>query len=80
MKVWITKHALTRGIIEADAERQSDDGKTIYGEGWAWSYRGQGVEWCKTKAAAIERAKEMRDKKIESLKKQIEKLESMKFE
>lgn len=44
MKVWITKYALTDGIIEA------------------------------------EKAEEMRQKKIESLKKQIEKLEEMRFE
>ena len=37
-------------------------------------------EGCKTKAAAIAKAEKMRRKKIASLKKQIEKLESMKFE
>lgn len=80
MKVWVVKHALTQGILEMDVERQSDDGKTVYGRAWNQSYRGQGIEWCKTKSAAIERAKEMRDKKIISLKKQIEKLENMRFE
>ena len=80
MKVWITKYALSRGIFEMDAERQSEDGKSVYGKAWEQCYHGQGVEWHKTKAAAIARAKEMRKKKIASLKKQIEKLENMKFE
>lgn len=80
MRVWITKYALTQGVFEMDVERQSDDGKSVYGKAWNQSYHGQGVEWCKTKSAAIARAKEMRDKKIASLKKQIEKLEKMTFE
>lgn len=80
MNVWITKYALTKGIFEMDVESQSEDGKSVYGKAWNQCYRGQGVEWCKTKAAAIAKAEKMRRKKIASLKKQIEKLESMKFE
>ncbi len=80
MKVYITKYALSQGIFEMDVERQSEDGKLVCGKSWNQSYHGQGVEWCKTKAEAIARAEEMRQKKIASLKKQIEKLEKMKFE
>lgn len=79
MKVWITKYALTKGIFEMDVESQSEDGKVVYGKAWNQCFHGQGVDWCKTKAAAIARAEEMRNKKITSLKNQIEKLEEMKF-
>ena len=80
MKVWITKYALTRGIFEMDIESQSEDGKSVYGKAWNQCYHGQGIEWCKTKAAAIARAEEMRRKKITSLKKKIGQLEGLKFE
>lgn len=80
MKVWITKYALTKGIFEMDVESQSEDGKAVYGKAWNQCFHGQGVEWCKTRAAAIVRSEEMKRKKIVSLKTQIEKLEKMKFE
>lgn len=75
MKVWITKYALTRGIVEAEANAPSDrvvkfpNGKILYvGHSYA------------DKKEAIQKADEMRVRKIASLKKQIEKLEKMKFE
>lgn len=43
-------------------------------------YHGKGDEWHETKESAIAKAEEIRKKKINSLKKQIEKLEKMKFE
>jgi hypothetical protein len=42
-------------------------------------YHGEGIEWHRTEAEAIARAEEMRIAKIASLKKQIAKLEKMKF-
>lgn len=63
-----------------DVERKSEDGKSVYGKAWNQCFHGQGVEWCKTKEEAIVRAEEMKKRKIVSLKKQIEKLEKMKFE
>ena len=38
------------------------------------------TEYHETKESAIQKAEEMRQKKIESLKKQIKKLEEMRFE
>ena len=81
MKVWITKYALTDGIIEADANPVlcgsvcisdiiSPVLCRILNEG----------EWHSDKKQAIDKAEEMRQKKIESLKKQIDKLERMRFE
>ena len=84
MKVWITKYAFTDGIIEAIA----------YNLTWRTcvvipKYRGirAGIirlmnilDYSVSKESAIQKAEEMRQKKIESLKKQIKKLEEMRFE
>ena len=81
MKVWITKYALTDGIIYTE-------GIEMLGGIWVTDekvYLGRnhffvGNEYCKTKEQAIQKAEEMRQEKIASLKKQIEKLERMRFE
>ena len=67
MKVWITKYALTRGIIETENLNDYYSGK-----GYSWMHY--------NKESAIKKAEEMRQKKIASLKEQIEKLERMRFE
>lgn len=80
MKVWITKYALTDGIIEAEGEPYGPewvfaflDDKSGYNDfGWG--------EWFDTKERAIAKAEEMRQKRIESLKRQIKELEEMRFE
>ena len=76
MKVYITKYALTRGILETD-------GATVEGiPSMAETNFGyfHGDDWHETKEEAIKRAEEMRTKKIASLRKQIEKLEALKFD
>lgn len=84
MKVWITKHALTSGIEEIDSE----DMKSFSIDGTYLSFRrmdGSLPEtysinnWYYDKDSAVARADKMRREKIESLKKQIKKLEDMKF-
>lgn len=81
MKVWITKYALTQGIIEKEAELcESYDGMIRVSGKFSYYLHGEGKEWHRTKESAIARAEEMRQKKIESLKKQIQKLEEMHFE
>lgn len=81
MKVWITKYALTKGIIEVDGELISSDFVSILNRGASlpthWFYKG---DWHSDKQSAIKKAEEMRQKKIESMKKQIQKLEEMRFE
>ena len=68
MKVWITKYALTNGIIETEGEAN------ILGNFWIT----EGVcrnKWLSSddcfanKQSAIQKAEEMRQKKIASLKK-----------
>ena len=78
MKVWITKYALTDGIIEADGVRTTQ-GVYIANSGLNtdWFY---GSDWHSNKQSAINKAEEMRQKEVESLKKKIKKLEGMRFE
>ena len=81
MKVWITKYALTSGIIETEAEECGDDMVRVHNSTFCDSYyHKEGREWHRTKESAIAKAEEMRKKKIDSLQKQIKKLENMKFE
>ena len=84
MKVWITKYALTDGIIEAIAFKLTYRTYIVIPK-----YRGTklGVirlmnilDYSGSKKSAIQKAEEMRQKKITSLKKQIKKLEEMRFE
>ena len=88
MKVWITKHALTQGIEEIDSNQvkefeMTDAGYLYFRRNGKYSYTTEiysQKEWHRTKESAIQKAEEMRQKKIDSLKKQIEKLEKMRFE
>ena len=82
MRVYITKYALTAGILEVDGEVSSNS-PTLMGfkypaDNWWYSIaHGEGKEWHRSLEAAQARAKQMRDKKIASLRKQIAKLESI---
>jgi len=81
VKVWITKYALSKGIFEAEAESSFTPRMAkITSPNWPkWPYF-HGEEWHTTKEAAVKKAEKMRLARIESLKKQIAKLEKMKFE
>lgn len=79
MKIYVTKYALTDGIKEHDAEVNgsmaivrpiSTDWVTLYLHG---------NDWHMTANEASIRAEEMRVAKINSLRKQIDKLEAIKF-
>ena len=80
MKVWITKYALTQGIIETEGEVSVDLPDILDAKGIVNYLHGEGKEWHRTKESAIQKAEEMRQKKIASRTKQIEKLEEMRFE
>lgn len=77
---FVTKYALTQGILEIKAIelkdgmiKHIDRGHTVY-------YLGEGREWHRTKDEAVKKANELREKKLASLKKQIAKLEGLTFE
>lgn len=78
MKAWITKYALTKGILEKEVEDCGDGMVSERGRYFLACYRG--TDWHTDKKSAIAKAEEMRKKKIASLKKQIENLERMKFD
>lgn len=80
MKVWITKYALTRGILCKDARECTDADMVETIEEWPGYFHGEGRDWHRTIESAVAKAEEMRNKKIHSLRKQIKRLENMKFE
>jgi hypothetical protein len=80
IKAWITKYALTTGILEVDGivrqrstleYRRSED---------HWTDYANGKDWHRSKSLALARARTMRDRRIEALKRKITALEAMKFE
>ncbi|MDP9528559.1 hypothetical protein [Pseudomonas protegens] len=79
MKVWITKYALTAGIIEAEGDIAAP-GMIRYKDGGSFLQFAHGSDWHTTERDAFNRAEEMRQKKITSLQKQIKKLEGMQIE
>lgn len=79
MKVWITKYALSDGIKELEVAQSDDFPDMVYGKSLTGCYHGEGKEWHRTYELATVRANEMRQDKIASLKKQIKKLEKMRF-
>lgn len=78
MKVWITRYALTKGIVETEGEILQDKSLKVtsgeYRGAWFWH-----KDFELTEEDAKVRAEEMRMKKIDSLKKRILKLEKKKF-
>lgn len=83
MKVWITKYALIRGIIEAEPGIIGSYSVSIYRSKDylptnLFNIRSGDIHF--SKESAIKKAEEMRQKEIERLKKQIKKLEEMRFE
>lgn len=78
-KVFITKHALTRGIKEIEAEVIKSDYHNVEYVRYGYQCFSIGTNAFLNKADAIKKAEEMRNKKIASLKKQIEKLEKLRF-
>lgn len=79
-KVFITNYALTKGICEEEAEIKSyKDGTTFaYTKKQFTGYK-IGSEAFYRYEDAVVKAEELRQKKIASLKKQIEKMEKLSF-
>ena len=80
MKVWITKYALTEGIIEMNC-KATHDPKMIAGK-WNGYYPTYVFtpHWHASKADANARAEQMRRDKLISLEKQIARLKALRFE
>lgn len=78
-KLWLSKYALSSGIKEVVADKQSDGHKYIRIKG-AYVLYVMGREIHVTRAEAVNAAEAARTKKIDSLRKQIAKLEKLTFE
>ena len=82
MKIYITKYALTRGIIEVEIVEIKNLDTT---NGWLRIHLPSAMiddsfgpqEWAASRVVAVTRAEEMREAKIAPLRKQIAKLEGM---
>ena len=77
---YITKYALTGGILEMQVEETSQPGMVKAPIGSGWYFHGEGRDWHRTFEGAQGRAKEMQRRKIEALKYQIERLTTRRFD
>lgn len=76
MKVYITKYALTKGILEEEGEHSSNFPSMVAVRKYSYYHK---PDWHLTKEEAIHRAKEMKAKKLNSLKKQLNRIENLTF-
>ncbi len=88
MKFWVTKYALTQGIIEVEAEEPPEKSPDMLvvrpgadSEMFSFSFTQylHGSEWHRTREDAVKEAESMRVKKIASLEKSILKIKKLKF-
>ena len=84
MKVWSTKYALTTGIEEVETEvcidmmtKAPTDMVKIQSAPGSYScyLHGEGKDWHRTEQAALERALDLVEKKAESIRKSLKKLD-----
>jgi len=76
--IYVTKYALTKGIIEMEShDVEATQASVINDYGLVETYHFP--EFFMSKSEAVKKANEMVSKKISSLRKQINKLETMKF-
>jgi hypothetical protein len=85
MKVWITKFALTRGILVAETIGEVQDNivrvpkHSGFHKGRYHSGYYSDTEWYRTEEEAVAHAEKLRDTKLRNLRRQIDKLEKMQF-
>ena len=80
MRVWVTKYWATRGMIEADGELSPVNGLSMLMTVTSGDLVGQsyyGNEWHETYMEAVKHAALLREKKLISLRKQIDKIEAI---
>ena len=79
MKVYITKYALTHGIIATDATPDRKEPTMIRVKHGAGLREFRGNDWHSYRRDAIARSAEMRDLRILSLNRQRDRLDRIKF-
>jgi hypothetical protein len=75
MRIWITKWALTQGIIVVDADI-TDQGLAIVAGHWNYYHK---KDYCTSEAAARGKFEEMKQRKIASLRKQLSRIKNLEF-
>jgi hypothetical protein len=80
MKVWITRRALTQGVIEAEAVLcKTPSGKMIeVGSGFS-SEIFHKPYWHTSREAALDHAEDLRQRRVVALHKELKKLRALKF-
>lgn len=76
---YVTKYALTAGIQKMRLVATHDDMVRRVGAGLWDLYHGEGREWHRTYESARQRAEAMRDAKIKSLRKSLDKMQALTF-
>lgn len=79
MKAYITKFALTKGIVVAEGERDGKEAFVVRGAVPWEVHRFKLGEWHEGKTAAGKRALQMRDAKVSQLRAQADTLENKEF-
>lgn len=79
MKIWVTKYALTKGILEYEAELSPNSPTMVKVPGERLSIYFHGDDWYRSKSDAIDRANDMRDARIKSLEKTLARLRRLEF-
>jgi hypothetical protein len=85
MEVYITKYALTKGILKLDGERSNSCASMLVvrtkvpGRTYDNYYHGEGRDWHRTLEGAKQKAEAMRKKRLVSLENSMEKLKKLKF-
>jgi len=79
MKVFITKYALTSGIIEKEVTLNEKYPNMVSVKEDRWITSISKPHWHETKQQALKQCEEMRIKKLQSLEKQMKKISSLKF-
>jgi hypothetical protein len=80
MKVYVTKYALTRGILEGEGVIDEENKYVRVKNDRSADLYYLGVNVFTSKEEAIAKGEELRLKEIENLKKRIKKLETLSFE
>ena len=81
MRFFVTKYALTEGIMVVSGEVEDGMLRTFGGSDGSrpMYFHGEGKEWHRTESQAMLRAEMKRRAKLKSLRKSITKLEAMTF-
>lgn len=82
MKAYVTKYALTEGILEVECDEHQNGGYLSFPspQNPNWDIHASRNQWRKTRDEAVALSNAMRDKKVKNLKAQVARLEALKFE